>query len=150
MCNLFYLILDIKTILNPFNYIKGRKEKMAEEQYQNQTNAYFADFGTRLNEIEEKQRLLKSRTLLIGENLISTKEDFLKLESQFKKQLREMSSEIESIKQLITRMINEMSNFARKPEIEILERQMKMFQPLEMARIKDVKDIVKEEMKKRS
>ena len=121
---------------------------MAEEQTQNPANAYLADFGTRLNEIEEKQRLLKNRTLLIGENLITTKEEFLKLESQFKKKLNQISSEIESMKQLMNRIINEMSNFARKPEIEILERQMKMFQPLEMARIKDVKNIVKEEIKK--
>lgn len=123
---------------------------MAEEQTQDNTNAYLADFGTRLNEIEEKQRLLKNRTLLIGENLIATKEDFLKLESQFKKQLNQMNSDIASMKQLITRIVNELSNFARKPEIEILERQMKMFQPLEMARIKDVKNIVKEELEKKS
>jgi len=123
---------------------------MVEEQTQDPTNAYLADFGTRLNEIEAKQRLLKNRTMLIGENLISTKEDFLKLESQFKKKLNHMNSDIESIKQLMTRIINEMSNFARKPELEILERQMKIFQPLEMARIKDVKNIVKEEMKKKS
>jgi len=92
--------------------------------------------------------LLKNRAMLIGENLITTKEDFIKLESQFKKQLNQMGSEINSIKQLMTRIVNEMSNFARKPEIEILERQMKMFQPLEMARVKDIQSIVKEEMKK--
>jgi len=122
---------------------------MAEEQTQDPTNAYLADFGTRLNEIEEKQRLIKNRAMLIGENLISTKEDFLKLESQFKKQLNQINLEITSMKQLMTRIVNEMSNFARKPEIEILERQMKMFQPLDVARIKDVKEIVREEMKKK-
>tara|TARA_Y100000310_G_C20615380_1_gene780351 strand:+ start:93 stop:464 length:372 start_codon:yes stop_codon:yes gene_type:complete len=123
---------------------------MADEQIQDPTSAYLADFGTRLNEVEEKQRLQKNRTLLIGENLISTKEDFIKLDSQLKKQLNQMRSEIDSIKQLMTRIVNEMSNFARKSEIEILERQMKMFQPLEVARIKDVKKIVREEIKKGS
>ena len=47
---------------------------MAEEQVQNPINSLLAEFGTRLNEIEEKQRLVRDRALLIGENLISTKE----------------------------------------------------------------------------
>ena len=46
-----------------------------------------SEFGTRLNELEEKQRLLKDRTLLIGENLISTKEDFEKDIFDLKKQI---------------------------------------------------------------
>ena len=37
--------------------------------------ALLLEFGTRLNEIEEKQRLIRDRVLLIGENLISTKEE---------------------------------------------------------------------------
>ena len=41
-----------------------------------------------------------------------------------------------------------MGNLARKSELEILGRQAKMFQPLEFARIEDVKKIIKEELKK--
>ena len=40
---------------------------MAEEQVQNPINSLLAEFGTRLNEIEEKQRLVRDRALLIGE-----------------------------------------------------------------------------------
>lgn len=115
---------------------------------QDPINALLSEFGTRLNEIEEKQRLIKDRILLIGENLISTKEDSLKQESEIKKQLKQINSEINLLKQLITRVINETPNFARKTELEILERQTKMFQPLELARIQDVKKIVQDEIKK--
>ncbi len=118
---------------------------MVEEQ--SQEGAFLVGFGTRLNEVEEKQRLLKDRILLIGENLISFREEFLKTESNSKKQMKQLKTEIESIKRLLARIVNEMSNFARKPELEIFERQMKMFEPLELARIKDVKNIVKEELK---
>lgn len=115
---------------------------------QDPINALLSEFGTRLNEIEEKQRLIKDRILLIGENLISTKEDFLKQESETKKQLKQITSEIDSLKQLMTRVINEIPNFARKNELEILERQTKMFQPLEFARIQDVEKIVQDELRK--
>ncbi len=60
---------------------------MDEQQAQTDQETFnylIAEFGTRLNEIEEKQRLIKDRTLLIGENLISTKEDIEKDTLEFK------------------------------------------------------------------
>src|SRR3989344_5090762 len=122
---------------------------MAEYQ-QDPVSAMFSEFSTRLNEIEEKQRLIKDRILLVGENLISTKEDYSKQEFEIKKQLKQISSDISSLKQLMYRVVNELPNLAKKSELEILERQVKIFQPLEFARIKDVKDIIREEIKKQS
>lgn len=120
-----------------------------QPQYtQDPVNTLLSEFGTRLNEIEEKQRLIKDRILLIGENLISTKEDSLKENSEIKKQLNQINLEIKSFKQLITRIIEEIPNFAKKTELEILERQMQMFQPLEFARIQDIEKIIKDELKK--
>jgi len=115
---------------------------------QDPVNSLLGEFGTRLNEIEEKQRLLKDRILLIGQNLISTKEDYEKDKLEIKKQLNKIESELKSIKQLNERIINEIGNFARKQELEILERQAQMFDPLNLARIKDVKNIVNEELLK--
>jgi len=117
-----------------------------QEESSNPFNAILTEFGIRLNELEEKQRLLKDRILLVGNNLISTKEGYEKQFLEIKKQLKQLDSEIKSIKQLNERITNEMMNFARKPELDILKRQFKMFEPLEFARIKDVRDIVKEEL----
>ncbi len=121
---------------------------MAEPQTYDPVNSLLIEFGTRLNETEEKQKLLKDRTLLIGENLISTKEEHEKQFSELKKQIFQIDLEIKEIKRLNKRIVNEIENFARKSELEILERQMKMFEPLNFARIEDVKDIIKEILKK--
>ncbi|HLD37806.1 MAG TPA: hypothetical protein VJA86_04415, partial [Candidatus Nanoarchaeia archaeon] len=43
---------------------------MAEQQ----DYTFLADFSTKLRDIEEKQRMLKDRVLLIGRNLIEMKE----------------------------------------------------------------------------
>ena len=125
---------------------------MPDEQIQNQaldpTTALLSEFGTRLNEVEEKQRLIKDRILLIGENLISTKEDIEKQNSELKKEVKQMGFELKAIKQLTKRIVNELQNFARKSEVEILERQSKIFEPLEFARYKDIEKLVKQEIKK--
>jgi len=102
----------------------------------------------RLNEIEEKQRLLKERTLLIGENLISTKEKQEKENIELKTQIKFLQEEIKELKNLNKRILYELKNLARKSEVEILQKQFKMFEPLEIARIKDIKEIIKKEMNK--
>lgn len=117
---------------------------------QDPVNSFLSEIGVRISELEEKQRLLKDRILLIGNNLISTKEDYEKQVLEFKKQIKQLESEIKSIKQLNERIINEMGNFARKNELEILKNQSKIFQPLDFARIKDIRKIVQEEFKKSS
>jgi len=109
-----------------------------------------AEFSARLNETEEKQRLVKDRILLIGENLISTKEESVKQELEFKKQINELSDGIKEIKQLNSRILNELANFARKTEVRVLERQMKMFEPLKLARLEDVEKLVKKEVEKQT
>ena len=115
---------------------------------QDPTNALLTEFSTRLNEIEEKQRLIKDRVLLIGENLISTKEELDKETSEFKNQIKQIDFELKSLKQLVERITNELGNFARKSELEILDRQIKMFKPLKPVRAEDVKRIVREEMRR--
>lgn len=122
---------------------------MAKDQIQqapqDPTTALLSEFGTRLNEMEEKQRLIKDRVLLIGENLIATKEEIERKNSKLNKQISQIEFEFKTIKQLTKRIINELQNFARKSEMEILKRQFKMFEPLEFARIKDVKELIEKQ-----
>lgn len=118
------------------------------EEQQDPISSLLAEFGTRLNEVEEKQRLVRDRALLIGENLIGTKEDFSNETFEIKKQINEINLEIKNLKQLMNRVINEIPNLARKSEVEILEHQAQIFQPLEFARIKDIEKIVENHIKK--
>ena len=118
-----------------------------EQQTQNPINALLAEFGTRLNEVEEKQRLIRDRALLIGENLISIKEDFENENLGIKKQINLINQELKDLKKLVNRIINEIPNLARKSELEILENQTKIFQPLELARIKDVENMIEKKLK---
>lgn len=110
-------------------------------------SALLQEFGTRLNELEEKQRLLKDRVLLIGNNLIYSKEDFEKKDLEFRKKIGDFDTELKSIKQLNKRIVYEMENLARKEQVTILERQFKIFEPIEFARIEDVRAIVNQELK---
>jgi len=102
----------------------------AEEGY-NQAN-----FG--LRDIEEKQRILKDRLILIGQNLIEVKEQTEKEILELKKEFEIIKQTLGKVKSFIETISSEFSNFARKEDLEILIKQAKMFQPLELVTRSDL------------
>lgn len=123
---------------------------MADKQESNQdySQEILANVNVKLRDIEEKQSLIKDRILLIGENLISEKKDLEEELMQLKMQMKKLEEENYKIKSAIQRLVDSQDSLARKSEVQILERQFKMFQPLEFARISDVENIVKRELQK--
>lgn len=113
------------------------------EQFQDTATAFFSEQNTKIRDMEEKQRLLKERVLLIGQNLISAKDKLDEAIIELKSGVNEIKEEIEKIKAAVLRQSEELDNKAKRSELEILARQMKMFQPLEFARIEDVKQLLK-------
>ena len=101
-----------------------------QEQSPSPIIALLSEFNTKIQDIEEKQRLIKERVLLIGENLIGTKEDNIKEISELKVKAQKIESDIDRMKDVLSSILEETKNFARKSELEILYRQFKMFQPL--------------------
>jgi len=84
-----------------------------------------------LADLEEKQRALKNQLILVGKNLIESRE-------KTKQDILSLKRDMEIVKQEINRMVSfletlsgEISRFARKEDLEILIKQARMFQPLE-------------------
>ncbi len=109
----------------------------------------FSDSNTKLSDLEERQRLLKERVLLIGQNLVNLRDESIKEIQEIKTDVEMMKQELEKIKSAIDRLIEESMQYARKEEVAVLARQMKMFSPLETARIQDVERMIKEALQKR-
>ena len=95
-----------------------------------QIDPYMAGF----RDLEEKQRLLKDRLLLIGQNLIEFREKNEIEILELKKEINLMRTDIEKIKDFLETISGEISKFAKKEDVEILAKQAKMFQPLEFVR----------------
>jgi len=114
---------------------------------QNQQEDYFSSLvssiNTKLRDIEEKQSIIKDRVILIGNNLISEKDRVDEEITEIKKEFIEMTNDLKKLKLMLGGLIDTNNNFAKRSELEILERQFKMFQPLELARVSDVENIVR-------
>jgi len=106
-----------------------------EEEYQE--DPYFTEINTRIRDLEEKQRILKDRTLLIGENLVEIKDRLNHDLIEIKKEIENMKQQMERVKSFLETASDEFSKFARKEDLEILSKQAKMFKPLEFIKQED-------------
>ncbi len=113
---------------------------MAEEELYLQT--LLSEFNTKIRDMEEKQRLLKERVLLIGQNLVESRDELIKEVSLMKFSIETIKQGQEKIKKAVLRLSEDIEKRARRNELEILEKQLKIFQPLEFARIEDVKRMI--------
>jgi len=102
---------------------------MADEQAYDYSGQSQNDINLNVRDLEEKQRILQDRILLIGENLIDIKD-------KNTEKMLEMKKDIEVLKQKVSRMASfietiseEFSKFAKKDDLEILIKQARMFQP---------------------
>jgi len=107
---------------------------MAEEtDYSNP----LGDLGAKMRDTEDKQRIMKDRLLLIGQNLVEMKDSTSKKILELKKDVETMKQNIERLSSFLETVSSEFSKFAKKEDLEILTKQAKMFQPLEFVRKRD-------------
>lgn len=121
-----------------------------EFQQQNQVQFLLSDFNTRLGDLEERNRLIRERVLLLGQNLISSKQEEDEEIRNLKKQTSELKKETEKLKTISKNILEEIDKFVKRDEILIIERMLKDFQPLEFARIKDVEAMIKQSLKSKT
>ena len=113
---------------------------MVEEQL-NSPGSGFREVNIKVRDLEEKQRILKDRLLLIGQNLIEIKEKSNQNILEMKKDIEILKQNIERTTSILEMASSEFSKFARKEDLEILSKQAKMFQPLEFVRKRDLEKI---------
>ena len=111
---------------------------MAEEGGYQMESAMSAS-GAGMKDLEERQRIIRERLLLVGKNLLETKEEL----GEIKRNIETLNNEIRKIKELLQNITYELEEFARKDELEVIARQLDMLSPLEFARIEDVKKMIK-------
>jgi hypothetical protein len=87
---------------------------------------YFSDINTRIRDLEEKNRLLKDRLLIVGQGLVDERTRTLTEVQELKKEMIMLKSENTRVKELLERIGTQISNSARKEELAILQRQLNL------------------------
>ena len=97
-----------------------------------------SEMNSKMRDIEEKQRVPRDRLLLIGQNLVEIKDNTNKKILEIKKDVEVIKQNMERMSSFLETVSNEFSRFAKKEDLEILTKQAKMFQPLELMSKKEL------------
>ena len=121
-----------------------------EENPQTQQISFLlSDFNVRLRDLEERNRTIKERVLLLEKNLISLKDDLHEELKQLKTQTNQFQEQLEKLTHATNNFASGTEKFARKDDMLIIERMLKDFQPLDFVREKDVEEIIDDKLKEK-
>jgi hypothetical protein len=84
---------------------------------------FFVEINTRIRDLEEKQRLLKDRMMLISESFVRSREKNFDEIQEMKKTVERLKIDNHRMKELLLRMGEGVNRSARKEELMILQRQ---------------------------
>ncbi|MGV8142449.1 MAG: hypothetical protein ACP5NS_02320 [Candidatus Pacearchaeota archaeon] len=98
-----------------------------EGNIQSAEEQYFVDVNTRLKDIEERQRLLKDRLLLVGKNLVEDRDSMFSELQEVKKISLQMRADYIKMQEFLKRVADQLAETARKEEVMILQRQVDLF-----------------------
>ena len=121
------------------------------EQLENsdQTQFLLSDFNTRLRDLDERNKLIRERVLLLGKNLISSRQELEDRLMEIKKENQEIKNDLSKLKTISNGLLTEFNKFVKKDEMVLVERMLKDFQPLEFLRKKDVEELIEEKLSKK-
>jgi len=92
-----------------------------EEAYQ---QSYGQDWGIRIRDIEEKQKLISERLMLASKTLIDNRDKTFEEMQEIKKELLKLKEDSVQIKRLLQSITEQLNNSARKDELIILQKQL--------------------------
>jgi len=110
------------------------------EEVQTDYSQIFGEMNTKVRDLEEKQKILKNRLLLIGKNLIEIKENSNEKIIEIKKEIEIIKRNMEKLLSFLETASSEFPKFAKKEDLNILAKQAKMFQPLEFVRRSELRN----------
>ena len=95
------------------------------EQYEQQDyyGEIFGDLNTRIRDLEEKQRLLKDRMILISDSFVKERNKNFDEIQEMKKVTEMLKDENQRLKDILFRIGEMLEKSARKEELMALQRQ---------------------------
>ncbi|MBU2590193.1 MAG: hypothetical protein KKA65_00855 [Nanoarchaeota archaeon] len=106
------------------------------------------ELTNRLRVLESKNSLLNERLLVVNQNMIEEYKKLIKDIRSIESEIRDVKNDMQNIKKILKHLTDEAANFAKKDEIRLLEKYIKLWNPLNFVTETDVKNIVEREIKK--
>ncbi len=114
----------------------------------NAVAALISELNTKINDIESRHELLKERVMVSNESFIKSRDSLMKDINLIKDDMRQIKIKISSLQESLQYLLTETATFARKEELRILDKYMRIWEPLKYARLEDVENMINNAIKK--
>ncbi len=119
---------------------------MAEEQMQVDFTQVVNEIANRLRILESKQSLLSEKMLVMNQNMVEEYRKTLKEIKAMDMELKAMKSDLDNVKNIVKHFSEEAGKFAKQSDVKVLEKYIKLWDPLKFVSEKEVRKIIKEEL----
>ena len=123
------------------------EQTQENQNTENTQNANF-EYNTRLRDIEERNNIIKERTLVLSKNFVDFKNETNEDLKEIKKILKKLLEDNEKIKLTLNSLIQQNGKYIKRDEMAGFERMLKDFQPLEFVRMKDLDNLINDKTKR--
>ena len=103
---------------------------MAFQETTQDVTYIIADINNRVRSLESKYNLYGERLLVINQNMIEEYKKIIKEIRTINSELRGLKAEIEEVKGVSKNLISELNFFARKDEVKVLDKYLKLWSPM--------------------
>lgn len=101
----------------------------------------------RIRILESKYTLMSERLLMVNQNMIEHHKQLTKELKVNEGEMRDLKNDLEKVKNILKHLSEEAANFARKDEVKLLEKYIKLWNPINFVTDNDVKNIVQRELR---
>jgi flagellar motor component MotA len=102
----------------------------------------------RIRILESKYSLMSERLLVVNQNMIEHHKQLTKDIKGETEEIRNVKNDLEKVKNILKHLSEEAANFSRKDEVKLLEKYIKLWNPINFVTETDVKNILQRELRK--
>ena len=115
-----------------------------QELQQDYVTPLLSEFNTKIADLDERQNMIRERVLISDQSFIKSRDNMAKEIRLIKDEIREVRNELEESKEVIQHLLSMSESLARKDELQVIERQFKLWEPLKFVRESEVKKLVQD------
>mgnify|MGYP000512916008 CR=1 FL=1 len=108
-------------------------------------SSFFAEFSQRLADLEENLRLLKEKFFVTTRTFLKANERLGQEVLQLKEKLSSMKDELDRTRAALEHIIRESASFVRREEFRMIEKRLKLFDPLKFVTEEELKKLLKKQ-----
>ncbi len=117
---------------------------MAQDQMQVDFTQVINELANRLRVLESRQSLLSEKLLVMNQNMIEEYKKTIKEIKIVQVEIRTMKDDVSNVKNVVKHLTEEAGKFAKTSDIRVLEKYIKLWDPLKFVTEKEVKAMIQD------